>query len=182
MDDLDLDRLVADARAGSSEAFAGIYALLARPVAGYLRSRGVPDVEDLTSEVFLAVFAGLGRFEGDGQGFRSWTFTIAHRRSVDHWRRLARTFDTVELEPDDGGPAASAEADALDALGEARTRELLDRLSADQRDVLLLRIVADLSLEQVAEVLGKTVGAVKALQHRGLAQLRKALQAEGVSP
>lgn len=178
----DLDRLVAAARAGSSEAFAGIYELLVRPVSGYLRSRGVPDVEDLTSEVFLAVFAGLPRFDGDGQGFRSWVFTIAHRRSVDHWRRLARTVDTVELEPDDGGPAASAEAEALDSLGEARTRELLDGLSPDQRDVLLLRIVADLSLDQVADVVGKSVGAVKALQHRGLARLRKALQEEGVSP
>lgn len=179
----DLDHLVADARDGSTDAFAGIYELLVRPVAGYLRSRGVPDVEDLTSEVFLAVFAGLGGFEGDGAGFRSWVFTIAHRRAVDHWRRLGRTPATTDLEPgpDDGEAALSAETVALGILDEERTRALLDRLSPDQRDVLLLRLVADLSLDQVADVLGKTVGAVKALQHRGLAQLRKTLLAEGVS-
>ena len=178
----DLDLHLAAARAGTPDGFARIYEALVRPVAGYLRSRGVPDVEDLTSEVFLAVFAGLPRFEGDGANFRSWVFTIAHRRAADHWRRTARTLPTAELEPDDGVPVDSAEALALDVLDEARTRELLDGLSPDQRDVLLLRIVADLSLEQVAEVLGKTVGAVKSLQHRGLAQLRKAVDVEGVSP
>lgn len=177
----DLDALLAAAQRGSSEAFAGIYETLAGPVAGYLRSRGVPDVEDLTSEVFLAAFTGLGTFTGDGVHLRSWVFTIAHRRAADHWRRSARSPRTAELQDDDGAPTPSAEAAALDELGEARTRELLDRLSPDQRDVLLLRVVADLSLEQTADVLGKTVGAVKSLQHRGLAQLRVALEAEGVS-
>ncbi len=177
----DLDALLAAAQGGSSDAFAGIYELLAGPVAGYLRSRGVRDVDDLTSEVFLAVFAGLGSFRGDGPHFRSWVFTIAHRRAADHWRRAARTPAVAELQADDGAPVVSAEAEALDVLGEARTRQLLDGLSPDQRDVLLLRVVADLSLEQTADVLGKTVGAVKSLQHRGIAQLRAALEAEGVS-
>ena len=66
-------------------------------------------------------------------------------------------------------------------LGTARAIELCDRLSDDQRDVLLLRIVADLSLEDVAAVLGKSVGAVKALQHRGLATLQRSFSSEAVS-
>jgi RNA polymerase sigma factor (sigma-70 family) len=177
----DLNDLVAKAKGGSQGAFAVIYEILARPVAGYLRSRGVPDVEDVTSEVFLAVFAGIGRFQGDAEGFRSWVFTIAHRRCVDHWRRTGRRPATEPLEPDDAGTAPSAETAALENVGEERVRALLARLSSDQRDVLLLRIVGDLTVDQVAEVLGKTSGAVKALQHRGLAQLRKAVSGEGVT-
>jgi RNA polymerase sigma-70 factor (ECF subfamily) len=179
----DLGTLVAAAKHGSPEAFTAIYELLVRPVAGYLRSRGMPEVEDLTSEVFLAAFTGIGTFEGDAEGFRSWVFTIAHRRSVDHWRRMGRTPATEPLEPgDDGGIAPSAEVLAMDAVGEEHVRALLGTLSPDQRDVLLLRIVADLSVDRVAEVLGKTPGAVKALQHRGLTQLRKAAVEEGVTP
>lgn len=180
--DADLAELVARARAGSPEAFTALYGRLAGQVAGYLRSRGVPDVEDATSEVFLAVFTGLERFEGDGDRFRAWVFTIAHRRSVDRWRRAGRN---PTLEPLDDAPALlvpSAEDTALVALGDDRVRALLGLLSPDQRDVLLLRVVADLSLEQVAAVLGKREGAVKALQHRALERLRRHLGGKAVSP
>ncbi|GEN79558.1 RNA polymerase sigma factor [Actinotalea fermentans] len=180
--DADLADLVERARAGSPDAFAGVYERLAGPVAGYLRSRGVREVEDATSEVFLAVFTGLARFEGDGERFRAWVFTIAHRRSVDSWRRAGRAPVTEPL--DDAPPVLvpSAEDAALDVLGDDRVRALLDLLSPDQRDVLLLRVVADLSLEQVAAVLGKREGAVKALQHRALERLRRHLGGKGVSP
>jgi RNA polymerase sigma-70 factor (ECF subfamily) len=173
--------LVARAKDGSSEAFASIYELLARPVAGYLRSRGVLDVEDLTSEVFISVFTGMARFEGDAEGFRSWVFTIAHRRSVDGWRKAARTPATTELDGEDGAWVPSAEDLAIGQIGDARALALLDTLSPDQRDVLLLRIVGDLTVEQAATVLDKTPGAVKALQHRGLARLRRLLTPEGVT-
>jgi RNA polymerase sigma-70 factor (ECF subfamily) len=73
-------------------------------------------------------------------------------------------------------PAGDVEVDALDALSDAWLRSLLDGLSAEQRAVLLLRLAADLPLERVAEVLGKSLGAVKALQHRALANLRRMLQ------
>lgn len=180
--DDELGALVERARAGSPEAFTGIYERCAGQVAGYLRSRGVRDVEDATSEVFLSVFTGLERFVGDGDRFRAWLFTIAHRRSVDAWRRAG---STPAHEPLDDAPPTlvpSAEDAAMAALGDDRVRALLDLLSPDQRDVLLLRVVADLSLEQVAAVLGKREGAVKSLQHRALERLRRHLSQEGVSP
>lgn len=178
----DLEALVGRARSGSPEAFAELYERLAGPVAGYLRARGVPDVEDATSEVFIAVLTGVARFEGDGDRFRAWVFTIAHRRAVDRWRRASRTpqLDPIEDAPPRAVP--SAEEDALASLGTARVRALLDLLSPDQRDVLLLRVVADLSLEQVAGVLGKREGAIKALQHRALARLRREIERKAVSP
>jgi RNA polymerase sigma-70 factor (ECF subfamily) len=177
----DFDHVLAQARRGSPEAFQTLYDDLVRPVAAYLRGKGVADVEDVTSEVFLAVFTGLDRFSGGQPEFRSWVFTIAHRRVVDHWRRASRTPATSEYAPeDDTRTSPAAEDDALETLGTRRVHALLDTLTPDQREVLLLRVVADLTVEQVAEVVGKPGGAVKALQRRGLAALRKVVGTQGV--
>lgn len=177
----DFDQVLARARTGSGDAFTLIYEDLARPVAAYLRTKGVPDVEDVTSDVFLAVFTGLGRFTGDQAQFRSWVFTIAHRRVVDGWRRGGRTPTQVPYDvQDDTRTAASAETDALAGLGTDRALALLATLTEEQREVLVLRVVADLTVDEVAEVVGRRPGAVKALQRRGLASLRRLLESEGV--
>lgn len=173
----DFDEVLARARTGAGEAFALLYHDLARPVAAYIRSHGVPDVEDVSSEVFLATFTGLGRFTGDQAGFRSWVFTIAHRRVMDHWRRVARETPAAPYDPaEDTRTVGSAESGALEVLGTRNVVELLGRLTEEQRDVLALRIVADLTVEQVAEVVGRSEGAVKALQRRGLATLRREIE------
>lgn len=169
------------ARRGDPAAFRTLYEALAGPVAAYVRARGVADVEDVTSEVFLAVFTGIHRFDGDAEDLRSWVFTIAHRRVVDEWRRRGRAPHVVPYEPDgDERATASAEQDTLTALGQRRVHALLATLSPDQRDVLLLRIVGDLTVEQVAAAVRKRPAAVKALQRRGLAALRRAIETEGV--
>jgi RNA polymerase sigma-70 factor (ECF subfamily) len=76
---------------------------------------------------------------------------------------------------------SDAAEEALEKIGADEVRRVLDLLSPDQRDVLLLRIIGDLSLEQVAEALGKRTGAVKQLQRRGLDAVRRRLKAEGVT-
>lgn len=175
------DAVLGSARAGEAAAFQALYDDLARPVAAYLRGRGLDDVEDVTSEVFLAVFTGLARFTGDEADFRSWVFTIAHRRMVDEWRKRGRAPQFVAWDAEtDHRTSGSAEEGALATLGEARVRALLAQLSDEQREVLLLRILGDLTIEQIADTLGKRVGAVKALQRRGLLALRRTLEAEGV--
>ena len=166
-------------RAGAPGAFEAVYAALSPAVASYLRMNGVADVEGLTNEVFLQVHRGLVRFRGDWPAFRSWVFTIAHHRMVDDTRRAARRPRLVPLGSATEGPTGDAELDALDSLSDEGVRQLLAGLSADQRAVVLLRIVADLPIEQVARALGKTTGAVKSLQHRALAALRRALEAQG---
>ena len=177
----DFDAVLCGARAGEAAAFQTLYDDLARPVAAYLRGRGVVDVEDVTSEVFLAVFTGLARFKGGQADFRSWVFTIAHRRLVDEWRKSGRAPQLVPWEPEsDGRTSCSAEDGALATLGEARVRALLAELSDEQREVMLLRILGDLTIEQIADALGKRIGAVKALQRRGLVALRRSLESEGV--
>lgn len=178
----EFDGVIDAARAGAPWAFERLYADLAPVVAGYARLQGSLEPEDVTSEVFLGVFAGLESFTGSEQQFRSWVFTIAYRRVTDERRRRSRRPATadVELETVDqvGG---DAEEDALEALGRRRVHELCAALSDDQREVVLLRVLGDLSVEEVAGIVGKSAGAVKALQRRGLSALRRRLDREGVS-
>jgi len=159
----------------SALAFEAIYGELSPTVASYLRMSAVTDVDGLTNEVFLQVHQGLPRFSGDWPAFRSWVFTIAHHRMVDEARRAMRRPRVVPLDDLVEDPTGDVELDALSSLSDESLRRLLDGLSKDQRAVLLLRIAVDLPLERVAEVLGKSLGAVKALQHRALANLRRAL-------
>jgi RNA polymerase sigma-70 factor, ECF subfamily len=177
----DLDLWVDAARAGGGWAYALLWQALSPGVLGYVRGRAVPDADDVTSEVFLAAFQRIGQFEGDGPAFRSWLFTIAHHKAVDAVRRGPAVREQLTEHVHDDRTTASAEHDALSRLGDEAVRDLLDLLTDDQRDVVLLRVVGDLSLEQTAHVLGKPVGSVKQLQRRGLARLRRNLVAAPVT-
>ncbi len=178
------DQVLVAAQANAGWAFARLYESVAPAVAGYLRAGGAREPEDMTSEVFLAVFSRLGSFTGTEAQFRSWVFTIAHNRMVDERRALARRpyVGSLEATQGDGSHprATSAEGEALRTMGRARVEHLLGQLVPDQRDVLTLRLVADLTVEQVAATLGKSPGAVKALQRRALNTLRRTLSAEAV--
>ena len=173
--------LVDRARCGDGDAWSQLFRELSRPVAGYLRAQGAREVDDLVSEVFINVFRGIDAFAGDETAFRSWVFVIAHRRLIDERRRRSRRPPADVLFTDvDGPPAPGAEQEMIDATGTARVVELCGRLVPDQRDVLMLRIVGDLTIEQIADMVEKSVGAVKALQRRGLSALRRILSSQGV--
>lgn len=169
-----LDDLVRSATSGDGRAFGLLWERLSPLVAGYLRGRGASEPDDLTSDVFLAAFRRMGRFDGDGAAFRRWVFTIAHHRLVDDLRRRRSRGVSVPYEPDaDPRSSVSAEDVALDGLGDGEVGRLLGLLTEDQREVLVLRVVGELSLAEVADVLGKPLTAVKSLQHRGLERLRR---------
>jgi RNA polymerase sigma-70 factor (ECF subfamily) len=166
------------AQAGASWACTQLWNDHAPAVAAFAHARGSREPDDLTSEVFLAVFDRLATFRGDPEAFRSFVFSIAYRRLVDELRQRGRRGETVELvAEDDPRRASSAEDEATLRLGEQRALALIASLPADQRDVMMLRIVADLTVEQVAVVVDKRPGAVKALQRRALERLRKKLDA-----
>jgi len=166
--------VLAAAQGGAGWAYTRLWEEYASAVAGFLSARGSRESEDLTSEVFLVVFDRLAEFRGDAAGFRSFIFSIAYRRLVDELRMRRRRGETVELLPEeDPRRASSAESEALERVATDETLKLLRSLTPDQRDVMILRIVADLTVEQVAEVLGKRPDAIKALQRRALTQLRK---------
>ena len=175
------------AQEGAGWAAERIWTSTAPAVAGYLRVQGAAEPDDLTSEVFIGVFRGIGAFSGNEAQFRSWVFTIAHRRLTDERRRAGRRFQRSRWpEPGDGAEPASrdavpsAEQQALRRLGSEGVRRLCQQLVPDQRDVLLLRLVGDLTVEEIAEAVGKSPGAVKALQRRAILALRRKFDHEGV--
>ena len=173
--------LLGAARDGSEHAWQELYSGLAPVVLGYLRANGSPDPEDVLSEVFLQVARDIVKFDGDEKGFRSWVFTIAHHRLIDARRHSARR--PVELSPEPPEPMERAEDaadEALTRIGNEEVQRILTLLSPDQRTVLLLRVVGDMSIEDVATAVGKRPGAVKALQRRGLAAVKRELGRKGV--
>jgi RNA polymerase sigma factor (sigma-70 family) len=168
--------LLEAARQGSEAAWQDLYDGLAPIVLGYLRANNAPDPEDVLSEVFLQVARDISRFEGEEPGFRSWVFTIAHHRLIDARRHAARRpVDLSPEPPEPSGRADDAAEEALARIGTERVHHVLSALSDDQRAVLLLRVVADMSIEDVAKAVGKRPGAVKALQRRGLAAAKREL-------
>ena len=166
--------VLAAAQAGAEWAWEAIYRDLHGVVRGYLRARGGAEPDDLVAEVFLQLARNIGTFEGDERGFRSWVFTVAHHRLIDERRsRTRRPLDPVEDEQLERAAPDDVEHAAVERLTAAEAKELLDHLSPDQRDVLLLRILGGLTIDEVAAVVGKRPGAVKALQRRALAALQR---------
>ena len=176
------DRVLAAAREGEAWACARIYEDLRGPVMAYVLFRGASEPEDVTSEVFLHVFRDLDRFTGDAEGFRGWVFTIARHRLVDAWRTEGRRLPEAGLDQAVESEGGDAEEEAMAVLAATEIAPLLDQLTPDQRDVVLLRIVADLSLDEVATAMGRSVGSVKALQHRAMNALRRAMSGAPVTP
>lgn len=148
------------------------YEQLAPAVRGYFRGRGAGDPNDLTGDVFVSVTRGLGSFHGDADALRRWVFTIAHHRMVDEYRRAQHDQHVWMAEVPDA-PHTDVTA------GDDDLTRALTMLSDDQREVVVLRFVADLAVKDVARIVGKRQGAVKMLQARGLERLHELLQAQG---
>ncbi len=169
--------VMAAAQVGAEWAWERLFVSVAGGVRGYLAVQGATDADDLTGEVLLQLVRGLPRFSGDEAGFRSWVFLVAHHRLVDERRRLGREAALVTRRQP-VAPAPGADVDAIDGLIGQEWRERLARLSDDQRDVVLLRVVADLPADEVARIMGRRPGAVRVLQHRALTRLRTNLATE----
>jgi len=166
------------ARAGGEWAWARLVREIDGPLRGYVRRQGAVDVDDLVGETWLHVARGIHRFSGDESSFRSWVFMIAHHRLIDERRRRGRRPSTSvgqsELDAA-GGSHPSAEAVVMDDAGADGVLAVLDELSEDQREVVLLRVLGGFGVIETAEIIGKSVGATQALQHRAFKRLRKIL-------
>jgi RNA polymerase sigma-70 factor (ECF subfamily) len=178
------DDHVASGHGDDASLFAAVYRTYSPVVAGYLRAGGVDDPEGVTHDVFLALYPRLRSVHGGAQGLRTLIFSIAHARSVDHHRRRRSRPALVEYDPDrDRRRATSAEDDALDGSPEAKALAMLEGLSEDHREVLRLRIIAELSVAEVADIMHKSPGAIAQLQYRALKSLRNQQTAkDGVAP
>ncbi|HEY5889719.1 MAG TPA: RNA polymerase sigma factor [Acidimicrobiia bacterium] len=179
--DHDFETRLRAAKSGAEWAWGAIYRDLAGTVSGYLANRGAAEPEDLTSETFLQIARNISTFEGDESAFRSWVFVIAHRRLIDSRRARQRRPETTTLPDPTGGVGGDVEVEALNRLTTDELKAAFEKLSESQSDVLSLRIIGQLTLEETASVLGKRVGAVKAAQRRGLLALSEHLDLSGVT-
>jgi RNA polymerase sigma factor (sigma-70 family) len=178
----EFETVLAAAQRGAPWAFERIFTALSPVVTGYLRAQGAVEPDDLSSEVFVAVVRNVHGFAGDEPGFRSWVFTIAHRRLLDERRTLARRPTTTLLTEAFELPSPDDVEDLVDqGLRTEWVRAMCDRLAPDQRDVLLLRLLARLTVDEIAALLGKSSVAVKALQRRGFRAIGRILEREEAS-
>lgn len=177
------EQVLGAARLGEEWAWSALYRDVAPIVLRFLRARGARDPEDVLGDVFVQVVRKIGTFGGGEEEFRAWVFTIARNRLVDRKRQESRRPAECEsdLVPEVVAAPDDTEGEVAARLSGERVRRSLEQLTPDQRDVLLLRIIADLSIIEVAAVLDKPVSAVKSLQHRGLAALRRLSVQEDVS-
>jgi RNA polymerase sigma-70 factor (ECF subfamily) len=170
-----LDEALDGARRGEEQGVVTLFRAFQPGLVGYLRHRAPGMEEDLASEAWAGAAGLLPRFEGDARAFRGLLFTLARRRTVDHYRKSGRAPSMVELEEGDE-PADGMDLETAviaDLSGQDAIEALVKGLSTMQADVILLRVVGDLSVEEVAEILGRTPGSVRVIQHRALQRLAK---------
>jgi RNA polymerase sigma-70 factor (ECF subfamily) len=169
--------LILQAKQGDKQAIGELYSGHVDAIYRYIwpRVRDDAAAEDLTAQVFLKALEGLPAYEPSGKPFLAWLYRIAYARIVDHWRKQDRR---ATLPLDDTLPAREPRPEELlEAEDDWVTAvDLLAQLTDDQQEVLMLRFIGEMSLSEVAETVGKTVGATKALQHRALASLARLLE------
>ncbi|MEV5969669.1 RNA polymerase sigma factor [Streptomyces sp. NPDC051921] len=179
--DLRLGAAVERAQRGDEEAFAEAYRTVYPGLLGYVRGLVGADAEDVAAEAWLEIARDLGRFRGDGAGFRGWTATIARHRALDHLRRERSRPRAAPVDQDllDLPAAADTAGEALETLSTEQALALVKGLPRDQAEAVLLRVVVGLDGPTAARVLGKRPGAVRSAAHRGLKRLARELKGRG---
>ena len=175
--DGELGAAVARAQEGDDGAFAVAYRIVQPGLLGYLRGLVGDEAEDVASDAWLEIARDLGRFRGDGAGFRGWTATIARHRAFDHLRRQRVRPRSAMLEQDVlelPGPHSTHDQ-ALESLSTEYALGLVRGLPQDQAEAVLLRVVVGLDGPAAARVLGKRPGAVRTAAYRGLKRLAREL-------
>jgi len=172
--------LIRRARQRDADAFSELYNRHVDRIFRYVLLRVGDDTvaEDLTSEVFVRALESLSAYEDRGAPFAAWLYRIANARVVDHWRRARRA--EMSLDADDA--EVPVEMPANDVLVYKTLAESLARLTSEQQEVIILKFVEGYNTAEIAQITGRTEGAVKALQHRALASLARLMNHEDPTP
>ena len=172
--------LVDAARRADQDAWELLYRRVYPRLRAYLARRvGYAYVEDAVNETMARAVAGIDGLTLGPAGFDGWVFGIARHVAADHHRRTGRSQRHVAATFVAGGAVGVEAEPGEDVLAEedrARVRRAFDRLSPAERELLELRVVAGLSAEQAAAVLGKRPGAVRTAQSRALQRLRALME------
>src|SRR5438270_6875375 len=173
----EMRELVGRAQEGDRDALEELYLLHFDRIYSYLHMSvgNRHDAEDLTTQTFLKMLEAIGRFRWQSAPFSAWLFRIAHNLAMDHFRASRRSQPEEEVPEPPGSEEASAEEEAMQSIGRQSMLELIEKLSAEQQQVLTLKFVFNFPNAEVATILGKTEGAIKSLQHRALVSLQKQL-------
>jgi RNA polymerase sigma-70 factor, ECF subfamily len=173
----DVRRLVDRAQQGDRDALEELYLLHFDRIYSYLHMSvgNRHDAEDLTTQTFVRMLESIERFRWRSAPFSAWLFRIAHNLAMDHFRAGRRWQPEEEVPEPPGSEEASAEEQAMHAIGRESMLDLIDKLSHEQQQVLTLKFVFNFPNAEVATILGKTEGAIKSLQHRALVSLQKQL-------
>lgn len=176
----DDNRLIVRAAGGDREAFGRLYERYALRVFrhAYFLTGDSALAEDVTAQTFLNALEAIPRYESRGVAFTSWLLRIACNLVINHKKSAknghAQLPETIEAPSSFYSPEATAQTKADGELVWNHVREL----SPDQRRVIVMRFLDDLSYDQIAQILGKSVGAVRVLQFRGLKSLRQLIQGD----
>jgi len=179
----DFARVLADAQRGSEEQFAVLWRDANPALLRYLRVIAQENAEDIAAETWVQVVRGLTRFTGDEGAWRAWLFTTARRRLLDQ-ARLQRRHPAEpldEINATEEPRSADTAQIALDNIATQSAMDLVNRLPTQQAEVIMLRVVAGLDTEAVADLLGKSPGTVRVTAHRGLKRLEALLCQAGVT-
>ena len=163
-----------EAKLGNEQAIGRLYRDAQPRLLGYFAARAPQAAEDLASELWLAVARGLPTFEGDEPAWWGYLFTIARRQVAGYWRQAKRRrTDSVEPAAFLDRPGSSdVEAEGIEAIANSDAVALIvANLSKDQAEVVLLRLIGGLDVEQVARILNKKPGTIRVLQHRAVKRL-----------
>jgi RNA polymerase sigma-70 factor (ECF subfamily) len=170
-----VEEVIRNAQRGDRDALGHLWRTYNHLLLRYFRGKGMAEPDDLASTVWLEVASSLKRFEGTEHDFRRWLFTIAARRRIDDIRSSKRRDDLDERARAVAGnpvsPSAGEEAERAGAL--ERALAIVSSLPPDQGEAVLLRVVADLNVAEVAAIMGHREGTVRVLVHRGLKRLQE---------
>ena len=168
----ELGGMLARARSGDEARFLQLWRNLQPRLLRYLHVLGCDDPDDVASETWLQVIRDLHRFNGDEEDFRHWLFTVGRHRAIDAARARMRRRVSPVADVIDGLPDRQmVEDQVLDGMSVKTAVGMLADLSPDQAEAVALRVIAGLDTTAVADILGKSPGAVRVALHRGLRAL-----------
>jgi RNA polymerase sigma-70 factor (ECF subfamily) len=172
----DEQSLVRRAQGQDREAFAELYEAYFDKIYRYiaLKIGDKVEAEDMTQQVFLKALKSLPGYKWKDVPFSAWLYRIAHNQTVDHFRKASRQQScelTEEITPSD--PSENPERETEIKMDIEHLVAATKHLTKAQRDVISLRFTSDLPIAEVARIMGKSEGAIKALQHSAVASLKR---------
>jgi RNA polymerase sigma-70 factor (ECF subfamily) len=175
--------LIRAAQKGDRNAVGTLYDTYADKIYRYLffRVNDRATAEDLTADVFLNFVEAIGTYVIGESPLIAWLYRVAHARLVDHYRRQNRVAKESNLDDLALGVEDDTDSQLMSNHRQEKVRIALDMLTAEQKQVIIFRFIESYSLQKTAELMGKTVGAIKVMQYRALQSMSRALNKQGVT-